>query len=84
MTKRDDTWQLLGQRKTSHRQLLVMTRELGLNKAAAGRFIGVSERTTRRMFRGQAEIPVSVGLLLRLMLKHGEQPIVPAWSREQN
>jgi hypothetical protein len=84
MVKDKDTWQAPVQRHMSPRQLALVTKELGLNKAAAGRFIGVSARTARRMFKGTADIPTAVALLLRLMLKHKEAPLVPAWKREQN
>ena len=54
---------------------------LGLNKAQAGRFLGVSTRTSHRYFDGDAEIPVAQSLLLRSMIHHKEGPIVPPWQR---
>ena len=79
-----DIWQAPLQRHMTPRQFVTVTKELGLNKAAAGRYIGVSARTARRMIKGTSDIPISVALLLRLMVKHKEKPLVPAWSREQN
>jgi len=57
---------------------------LGLNKAQAGRFLGVSTRTSHRYFDGDASIPVATVLLLRSMVHHGDGPIVPAWKRGDN
>jgi len=54
---------------------------LGLSKAAAGRFLGVSERTLHRYADGDAEIPVSTVLLLRWMLEAGVIPKVPRRPR---
>lgn len=42
---------------------------LGLSQRAAGRFLGVDERTSRKWIAGDARIPESVALLLRLMIK---------------
>jgi DNA-binding transcriptional regulator YiaG len=50
---------------------------LGVSASAIGRFLGVSERTLRRYASGEAEVPVSVVLLLRAMLAHGLKPRVP-------
>ena len=38
---------------------------LGMSQAGAGRYLGVSERTSRRFSRGEAEVPTSMVLLLR-------------------
>jgi transcriptional regulator with XRE-family HTH domain len=40
---------------------------LGLTQVAAGEFLGVTERTSRRWVRGDDVIPRSVAVLLRLM-----------------
>ena len=42
---------------------------LGLSQSAAGRFLGVDERQSRRWIAGDARIPESVAKLLRLMLR---------------
>lgn len=42
---------------------------LGLSQRAAGKFLGVDERTSRKWIAGDARIPESVALLLRLMIR---------------
>lgn len=42
---------------------------LGLSQRAAGKFLGVDERTSRKWIAGGARIPESVALLLRLMIR---------------
>jgi hypothetical protein len=42
---------------------------LGLSQNAAGRFLGVDERQSRRWIAGDARIPESVAKLLRLMVR---------------
>ena len=42
---------------------------LGLSQRAAGKFLGVDERTSRKWVAGDARIPQAVGMLLRLMVK---------------
>lgn len=42
---------------------------LGLSQRAAGRFLGVDERTSRKWIAGDTRIPESVALLLRLMIR---------------
>lgn len=44
-------------------------KRLGLSQRQAGAFLGVDERTSRRWAAGDAEIPESVGKLLRLMIR---------------
>jgi hypothetical protein len=41
---------------------------LGLNQSSGARFLGVSDRTSRRYVAGEAEVPASSVKLLRLML----------------
>jgi len=41
---------------------------LGLNQSSGARFLGVSDRTSRRYVAGEAEVPVAAVKLLRLML----------------
>jgi hypothetical protein len=55
-----------------------------MSQLAAGRFLGVSGRTSRRYFTGDARIPPAHALLLRSMLHHRERPVVPAWHRRQS
>ena len=54
---------------------------LGLSKAAAGRFLGISERTIHRYVDGEAEVPVSTVLLLRWMMAEGIAPKAPKRPR---
>jgi DNA-binding transcriptional regulator YiaG len=42
---------------------------LGLSQRAAGAFLGVEERQSRRWIAGDSAIPESVAKLLRLMIK---------------
>ena len=42
---------------------------LGLSQRAAGRFLGVDERTSRKWIAGGARIPESAAMLLRLMIR---------------
>lgn len=42
---------------------------LGLSQRAAGAFLGVDERQSRRWIAGDARVPEAVGKLLRLMIK---------------
>jgi hypothetical protein len=42
---------------------------LGLSQRAAGAFLGVDERTSRRWVLGESAIPESVSKLLRLMIR---------------
>ena len=44
---------------------------LGLSQRAAGKFLGVDERTSRRWIAGDAQVPESAAKLLRLMIKLG-------------
>ena len=55
--------------------------KLGMTQAGAGRFLGISERTSRRYIRGEGEIPPAQALLLRSMYFHKDTPVVPKWTR---
>ena len=41
---------------------------LGLNQSSGARFLGISDRTSRRYVAGEAEVPAAAVKLLRLML----------------
>jgi len=41
---------------------------LGLNQSSGARFLGISDRTSRRYVAGEAEVPAASVKLLRLML----------------
>jgi hypothetical protein len=65
------------QRYGFHRGTEIMTpkqyadaiERLGLSQRAAGAFLGVDERQSRRWIAGDSAIPESVAKLLRLMIK---------------
>lgn len=42
---------------------------LGLSQRAAGKFLGVDERTSRKWIAGTNRVPESVAMLLRLMIR---------------
>ena len=74
------SWQ--SQREMTSRQYKATIKMLGMSQAASGRYLGVSERTAHRYVSGHAEIPASSALLLRSLIHHGEEPVVPKWSGE--
>lgn len=47
---------------------------LGLSQRAAGAFLGVDERTSRRWVSGESTVPESVAKLLRLMIRMKIRP----------
>lgn len=75
-----DNWQK--ERTMSAFQFKRIVKELGMSQGGAGRYIGVSVRTLRRMVKGQSEVPTSVALLLRSLVAHKEEPLVPKWRQE--
>lgn len=76
-----DYWQ--NQRRMTAAQFTKAIKDLGMSQAGVGRFLGVSERHARRFVRGEAEVPEAYALLLRSLLFHNEQPIVPPWHAGQ-
>jgi plasmid maintenance system antidote protein VapI len=64
-------------------QYRVILAELGMNVAQAGRYLGVSERTSHRYVRGETEIPPATVLLLRAMRAYGIEPLVPVWVSDR-
>ena len=68
-------WQ--SHRMMSPQEYLQTVWRLGLNQTDGGRFLGVSERTSRRYVRGEAEVPPAQVLLLRAMLEFKIKPQVP-------
>jgi hypothetical protein len=75
-----DNWQL--QRSLTPRQLKAVCKGLRLNKAQFARYTGIKIRRAYRMYKGQAEIPASISLLLSSLIAHQEQPVVPRWVKE--
>ena len=47
---------------------------LGMTQRSAGKFMGISERTSHRYAIGDADIPRLVELLLRIMVETGTTP----------
>ena len=73
------SWQ--DERSMTGRQYRAIIAQLGMSQAAAGRYLGISERTTHRYASGDAHVRASDALLLRSLVHHGEQPVVPPWVR---
>ena len=76
------TWQ--SERMMSPEQFRWYVKELGMSRAAASRYLNVSERTVRRYARGEAEVPTPDVLLLRALFHFGVKPEVPKWDRMRN
>jgi DNA-binding XRE family transcriptional regulator len=74
------TWK---NRTMTARQLKAAIKGLGMTQAGAARFVGVSERTMRRMIAAEVDVHVSIVLLLRLMIYTNQKPVVPEWTRDQ-
>lgn len=72
------------ERKMTGRQFKTIIRQLGMTQVGAGRYIGLSGRTARRIVLGESEIPVAAALLLRSLVAHNEKPLVPKWQRGDN
>ena len=53
---------------------------LQLNKAQAGRFLGISVCTAHRYWDGDAKVPAAHALLLRSMIHHNDLPLVPPYE----
>jgi hypothetical protein len=69
-------------RSLTPHQLKLITKRLRLNKAQFARYAGLRIRRAYRMYDGEAEIPVSIALLLNSLEAHGEAPQVPRWEKE--
>jgi len=54
---------------------------LGLSQAAAARFLGSTARQVRRQLVGERKVSTPTALLLRVMIAHGERPVVPQRSK---
>jgi hypothetical protein len=74
------------QRDMSPKEYRETIKALGMSQSAAGRFLGLSARTSRRYARGQAEIPAAHVLLLRACKAYQGRFVlyVPKWQRGQN
>ncbi len=80
MSPRKTSWQI---RKMTADEYEAMIGRLGMNVAQAGRFLGISERTSHRYIRGEAEIPIAHALLLRAMWHFRAEPEVPPWVSDR-
>lgn len=67
----------LQERKMSPREYERTIANLRMNQSQAARWLGVSERTGRRYIAGEAEVPPSQVILLRLAAHTRLRPIVP-------
>ena len=56
--------------------------QLGLSKAAAARYFGISIRSVDRMAEGKAKIPTAIALLIFSLIYHHERPVVPKRHRK--
>jgi hypothetical protein len=73
-------WQL--QRRMRPDEYLAAIEYLGMNQADAGRFLGVTPRTSARYAKGDTEVPEMAALLLGLMIHAGFEPVVPkSWRK---
>lgn len=57
---------------------------LGLSQLAAGRWLGVSARTSRRYHTGDATIPPAHAMLLQAAVRHQWQLDVPPWRKGES
>lgn len=55
-------------------QYRAVIERLGLSQRAAGKFLGINERQSRRWIAGGPRIPEATAKLLRLMVKLGLKP----------
>jgi len=73
----DDTSTFQLARQMSPREYERTIATLGMTRVAAGRYLGVSERTARRYCSGDTDVPPPSVMLLRLLLELQIEPIVP-------
>ena len=71
------TWQIRSMPPLEYRRAI---HTLRLNKAQAGRYLGISERTAHRYWDGDAKVPAAHALLLRALIHYGEPPEVPPYE----
>jgi hypothetical protein len=57
-----------------HAELYEARKALGLTEAILGHFFGVPDRTVRRWSSGEWEIPISIAISLRLMIRYQLDP----------
>jgi plasmid maintenance system antidote protein VapI len=69
------SWQ--HQREMTPAQFEAALGKLKLTQAAAARFLGITARQVARLKVGERVVKVETALLLRSMIAHGDQPVVP-------
>ena len=72
------SWQK--QREMTGLQFRLLIRRLGMSRAGASRFLGISEATASRWAKDKVRIPAADAMLLRLMVEQEIKPIVPKWE----
>ena len=72
-------WDL--ERDMSAEQYQQILGALQLSMAGAARFLGCSQRTSSRYWRGTLKVPAAKAMLLRAFLDSGRRPAVPPWQR---
>lgn len=70
------TWQ--SERGMTAQQYVQILKQLKLSKSAAGRYLGVSVRTSFRYADGTTSVPISSALLLRVLWHYRIRPEVPS------
>jgi hypothetical protein len=70
------------EREMTPRQYKMAVKQLGMTLAGAGRFLGASPRTAFRYASGKAKLRADSVMLLRSMIHHGDQPVVPPIAAE--
>jgi len=78
----DHNWQQ--DRAISPGEYRRLIKQLGLNTAQAGRWLGIGTRTAYRYRDGESEIPAAHVLLLRAAIAHDIKPLVPRWVKPSN
>lgn len=58
----------------THEEFRAAIDKIGLSQVATARLFGAGDRTARRWASGENDVPLSVAIVLRLMLKHGITP----------
>ena len=71
------SWQIRTMSPVEYRRAI---HTLHLNKAQAGRYLGLSVRTAHRYWDGDARVPAPVALLLRSLIHHNDLPLVPPYE----
>ena len=79
MTKADNWQTRRSMTMTQYRRTLA---DLNMSKAAASRWLGISQRTSSRYWYGKSTIRPDHAMLLNALVDSGLAPIVPKWSKD--